>query len=115
FVGVTVTGTLLTLWPTVLRTRMELAAARRAARGLLGMLLSVLGATAGALLGSTPLGCVCLLACLGSFAWAAVVLVRVAIRSSPRSCWSCSSVRSAARFRCGCGAGPARPRRRSRR
>src|SRR5699024_7943215 len=82
FVGVTVTGTLLTLWPTVLRTRMELAAARRAARGLLGMLLSVLGATAGALLGSTPLGCVFLLAYLGSFAWVAVVLVRVAIRSA---------------------------------
>src|SRR5699024_8359555 len=36
FVGVTVTGTLLTLWPTVLRTRMDLAAAKRAAGGLLG-------------------------------------------------------------------------------
>ena len=44
FVGVTVTGTLLTLWPTVLRTRIELAAAKRSAGGLLGMLLAVVGA-----------------------------------------------------------------------
>src|SRR5699024_8551971 len=82
FVGVTVTGTLLTLWPTVLRTRIELGAAKRAAAGLLGMLVSVLGATAGALLGSTLLGCTFLLAYLGSFAWVALALVRVALRSA---------------------------------
>ena len=82
FVGVTVTGTLLTLWPTVLRTRMDLAAAKRAAGGLLGMWLSVLGATAGALLGSPLWGCIVLIAYLGSFAWVAVVLVRVAVRSA---------------------------------
>lgn len=82
FVGVTVTGTLLTLWPTVLRTRIELAAARRAAGGLLGMLLAVLGASAGALLGSRLLGCAFLLAYLGSFVWVAVTLVRVSTRSA---------------------------------
>ena len=82
FVGVTVTGTLLTLWPTVLRTRIELGTAKRAAGGLLGMLLSVLGATAGALLGSTLLGCAFLLAYLGSFAWVAVTLVRLGLRSA---------------------------------
>ncbi|MDN5820975.1 MAG: multicopper oxidase domain-containing protein, partial [Brachybacterium sp.] len=82
FVGVTVAGTLLTLWPTVLRTRIEPGTAKRAAGGLLGMLLSVLGATAGALLGSTLLGCAFLLAYLGSFAWVAVTLVRLGIRSA---------------------------------
>ena len=79
FVGLTVTGTLLTLWPTVLRTRIELAAATRAAGGLLGMFLAVLGAVAGALIGSTLLGCAALLAYLGSFAWVAVTLVRVGV------------------------------------
>ncbi|MGO1598763.1 MAG: multicopper oxidase domain-containing protein [Brachybacterium sp.] len=82
FVGVTVTGTLLTLWPTVLRTRIELGTAKRAAGGLLGMLLSVLGATAGALLGSTLLGCAFLVAYLGSFTWVAVTLVRIGLRSA---------------------------------
>lgn len=80
FVGLTVTGTLLTLWPTVLRTRIELAAATRAAGGLLGMFLAVLGAVAGALIGSTLLGCAALLAYLGSFAWVAATLVRVAVQ-----------------------------------
>ena len=79
FVGLTVTGTLLTLWPTMLRTRIELAAATRAAGGLLGMFLAVLGAVAGALIGSTLLGCAALLAYLGSFAWVAVTLVRVGV------------------------------------
>src|SRR5699024_11940110 len=66
----------------LLRTRMDLAAAKRAAGGLLGMWLSVLGATAGALLGSPLWGCIVLIAYLGSFAWVAVVLVRVAVRSA---------------------------------
>src|SRR5699024_4935972 len=80
----TVTGTLLTLWPTVLRTRMDLAAAKRAAGGLLGMWLSVLGATAGALLGSPLWGCIVLIAYLGSFAWVAVVLGRGGVRAARR-------------------------------
>ena len=82
FVGITVTGTLLTLWPTVLRTRIEMVAARRSAGGLLGMFLSVLGASAGALFGSRLLGCAFLLAYLGSFAWVATTLLRVSVRAS---------------------------------
>ncbi|WP_394215592.1 multicopper oxidase domain-containing protein [Brachybacterium vulturis] len=82
FVGVTVTGTLLTLWPTVLRTRIDLQVAKRAANGLLGMLISVLGATAGALLGSTLLGCAFLIAYLASFAWVAITLVRLGLSSA---------------------------------
>ncbi|ATG52680.1 copper oxidase [Brachybacterium vulturis] len=82
FVGVTVTGTLLTLWPTVLRTRIDLPAAKRAAHGLLGMLVSVLGATAGALLGSALLGCAFLIVYLGSFAWVAITLVKLGLNSA---------------------------------
>lgn len=82
FVGVTVTGTLLTLWPTVLRTRIDLSVAKRAALGLLGMLLGVLGSTTGALLGSALLGCVFLLGYVGSFVWVAITLVRLGISSA---------------------------------
>lgn len=82
FVGITVSGTLLTLWPTVLRTRIELPLARRAAAGLLGMFGGVLGAVAGALVGSTLLGVSFLGVYLVSFLWLAAALVRVAVRSA---------------------------------
>ncbi|MEE1618976.1 multicopper oxidase domain-containing protein [Brachybacterium sp. J153] len=82
FVGLTVTGTLLTLWPTVLRTRLPADAAQRASGGLLGMLIAVLLAVAGALTGSTLIGCAALLGYLGSFAAVAITLVRVAVQSA---------------------------------
>ncbi|AXK44476.1 multicopper oxidase domain-containing protein [Brachybacterium saurashtrense] len=82
FVGITVSGTLLTLWPTVLRTKIELVAAQRAAKGLQGMFLAVLGATVAALIGSALLGAVLVLIYLGCFAWLAVTLVRLALRSA---------------------------------
>ena len=82
FVGLTVTGTLLTLWPTVLRTRIELDAARRAAQGLQGMFLAVLGATAGALVGSALLGAVFVVIYLGCLAWVGATLVRLAVRAA---------------------------------
>ena len=82
FVGVTVTGTLLTLWPTVLRTRIDLGAARRAALGLSGMVLSVLGATAGALTGSALLGSVFVAIYLGCLAWVGATLVRLAVHAA---------------------------------
>src|SRR5699024_7648696 len=81
FGGVGVTGALLTRGPAVLRTRMDVAAAKRAAGGRLGMWLSVLGATGGALLRSPLWGCIALIAYLGCFAGVAVALVRVALRS----------------------------------
>ena len=43
-VGLTVSATLLTLWPTVLRTRLDPAGTARAALGLVGMGVGVLGA-----------------------------------------------------------------------
>jgi nitrite reductase (NO-forming) len=82
FVGLTVTGTLLTLWPTVLRTRIDLASAKRAAGGLVGMFAGVLGATGGALGGSTLIGCAFVLVYLGSFGAVAVTLARVAVRAA---------------------------------
>src|SRR5690625_6301822 len=48
FVGITVAGTLLTLWPTLLRTKIDPAAMKRSAAGLLGMGVGVVGAAAGA-------------------------------------------------------------------
>lgn len=51
WVGITVTGTLVTLWPTILRTRMDPAAERRAAQALPGLagalVLALVGAVAG--------------------------------------------------------------------
>ena len=82
FVGITVTGTLLTLWPTVLRTRIDLPAAKRSAGGMIGMFVGVLGATAGALSGSSLLGTAFLLVYLGSFTWVAVTLVRLAAHAA---------------------------------
>src|SRR5699024_12428415 len=51
WVGITVTGTLVTLWPTILRTRMDPAAERRAAQALPGLAgalaLALVGPVAG--------------------------------------------------------------------
>ncbi len=82
FVGLTVTGTLLTLWPTVLRTRIDSSVAQRSAAGLSGMFVGVLGATAGALSGSLVMGTAFLAIYGGSFAWVAVALVRPAVRAA---------------------------------
>ena len=82
FVGITVTGTLLSLWPTILRTKIDLPSARRASRGLIGMAVGVVGATAGALTGATLVGTVLLAVYLGSFLWVAALLVRLAVRSA---------------------------------
>ena len=82
FVGITVTGTLLTLWPTVLRTRIDLPVARRAAHGTTGMLIGVLGAVVGALLGSPMVGVIFLLAYAASFGWVVTTLVRLSIQSA---------------------------------
>lgn len=82
FVGITVSGTLLTLWPTVLRTKIELVAAQRAANGLQGMFLAVLGATVAALTGSALLGAVLVAIYFACFGWLAVTLVRLAVRSA---------------------------------
>ena len=82
FVGMTVSATLLTLWPTITRARLDPAATRSAGGGLLGMGISTLGACAGALTGSVLLGAAFLAGYVGSFAVIAVTLVRVSVRSA---------------------------------
>ncbi len=51
WVGITVAGTLITLWPTILRARMDEAAERRARQALPGLVAGLLVALTGALLG----------------------------------------------------------------
>ena len=82
FVGMTVAATLLTLWPTITRARLDPVATRSAGGGLLGMGISTLGACAGALSGSVLLGAAFLAGYIGSFVVIAVTLVRVAVRSA---------------------------------
>lgn len=82
FVGITVTATLLTLWPTVLRTRLDPALLQRARGALLGMGVGVLGAVAFALAGSVVGGVAFLLAYTVSFAVLAAGLVAAAVRSA---------------------------------
>lgn len=82
FVGITVTGTLLTLWPTVLRTKADPVATRKAAGGLVGMGVGVVGASLAALIASVSLGVAFVLIYAGSFAWVAVTLVRAGVRSA---------------------------------
>ncbi|MCT1384818.1 multicopper oxidase domain-containing protein [Brachybacterium sp. p3-SID1565] len=82
FVGITVTGTLLTLWPTVLRTKADPVATARSARGLVGMGVGVVGASIAAIIASVSLGVAFVLVYAGSFAWVAITLVRAGIRSA---------------------------------
>lgn len=82
FVGITVTGTLLTLWPTLLRTKADPVATRRSAGGLVGMGIGVGGAFLAALAGSASMGVAFLLICTGSFAWVAITLIRAGLRSA---------------------------------
>ena len=85
FVGITVAGTLLTLWPTLLRTKIDPAAMKRSAAGLLGMGVGVVGAAAGAVAGSASIGSVFVLVYAGSFAWIAVALVQVSVRCARKN------------------------------
>src|SRR5699024_4931002 len=70
------------LWPTLLRTKIDPAAMKRSAGGLLGMGVGVVGAAAGAVIGSASMGSAFVLVYAGSFAWIAVTLIRVSIRSA---------------------------------
>ena len=82
FVGITVAGTLLTLWPTVLRTKIDPAAMKRSAGGLVGMGVAVIGAALAAIIGSASMGSAFVLVYAGSFAWVAITLMQVSIRSA---------------------------------
>lgn len=84
FVGLTAVGTLVTLWPTVLRTRMQPAQDRNGKRALWIMCAAVLVMTGGALAGWWWLEAAGVLAELVGLCVIGVDLVRCAVRRPPR-------------------------------
>ena len=93
WVGLTVTGTLVTLWPTMLRTRMD-ERAERLARQALPVLLAGLGVLAtGAALGSRPAALAGLAGYAAGLAWWARALVAPARQAPPKAfaTWSVSA------------------------
>jgi nitrite reductase (NO-forming) len=79
WVGLTVLGTLVTLWPTMLRTRMADGVERAARRGLPALVLSLAVAVAGAILGSAQIvgvGALGFLAAVGFVLWPHIDEVR---------------------------------------
>ncbi|GAA1798754.1 multicopper oxidase domain-containing protein [Nostocoides veronense] len=84
WIGLTVTGTLVTLWPTMLRSRMDDRAERLATTALPLFLASVTVIVAGALLGRMPLAAAGVLAWLCSALWWGRALWAPARRRPPR-------------------------------
>ena len=85
WIGLTVTGTLVTLWPTMLRTRMD-GRAETLARQALPLLLVGLGVLAtGAVLGSRPAALVGLLGYAVGLAWWGRALVAPARQAPPKA------------------------------
>ncbi|NUR81105.1 MAG: multicopper oxidase domain-containing protein, partial [Dermatophilaceae bacterium] len=83
WLGLTVTGTLVTLWPTMLRARMDGRAESLARQALPLLAVSVLTAAAGALLGSRALTSTALLAYAAALAWWGRALLAPARRNPP--------------------------------
>lgn len=84
WIGLTVAGTVVTLWPTILRTRAAEQAPSGAARALPCMASGVLGAAVGAALGWLPLIALGLLAYLAGLVIIGVSLWRAARQSPPK-------------------------------
>lgn len=85
WVGLTVAGTIVTLWPTILRTRADEHAAIGAARALPALAAGVLLAAIGAALAWMPLLAVGLAGYLAGLVVIGVSLWRAARQSAPRS------------------------------
>lgn len=83
WVGLTVTGTLVTLWPTMLRTRIAEGAERASARALPVLALAVVGTATAAILGSRSGVAVGLVAYIGGLALTAPAFVDAARRKPP--------------------------------
>lgn len=83
WIGLTVMGTLVTLWPTMLRTRISESAERVARQALPILVGSVVIAVAGALLGLQTLAAVGAAAYLGGVLWAVRPLAEVALAKKP--------------------------------
>ena len=84
WVGLTVTGTLLTLWPTMLRTRIAAPAERRATQALPGLILSLVVLVAGALLDLRWLSVLALVGYAFSLAWWASAVLSPVRTAPPR-------------------------------
>ncbi|MFW6187845.1 MAG: copper oxidase, partial [Actinomycetota bacterium] len=83
FVGLTVAGTLLTLWPTILRTRMPEDSVQIGTRSLPLLAGGVVVAAAAALLGTTALAVAGLVGYAAGLAGVVVLMARSAARSRP--------------------------------
>jgi nitrite reductase (NO-forming) len=91
WVGLTVVGTLVTLWPTMLRTRVVDGAERAAGRALWTLLGAVVVTAAAALLAPPPVAAIGIACYLGGLAIAAIPLVREA-RAKPPAGYATYSV-----------------------
>jgi nitrite reductase (NO-forming) len=94
WMGLTVVGTLLTLWPTMLRTRMPPGAEVKARRVLPLLVVAVLVAAGGAVAGALPVVAVGLVGYLGGLGLAAHPFV-LAFRSRPPASYATWSVLAA--------------------
>ena len=94
WLGLTVTGTLLTLWPTMLRTRMDASAEALTVRALPVLLTGIAVAVGGALIGVTWIGALGLVAYLAGFALWAGALWRP-LRAKPITEFAPASVAAA--------------------
>ncbi|KRE39281.1 hypothetical protein ASG73_02800 [Janibacter sp. Soil728] len=103
WVGITVTGTLITLWPTILRARMDDAAERRARQSLPGLVGGLAIACTGALLGWRWLLLAGVAGYLLSLLWTARSLVAPARQKPPRHFASWSVMAGATWFLVGIG------------
>ncbi|MGO4596124.1 multicopper oxidase domain-containing protein [Terrabacter sp. 2RAF25] len=84
WLGLVVTGTLVTLWPTMLRARMDERAETLARQALPGLLAGLVTAVGGALADLRALAVIGLLAYAAGLAWWARALIAPARRSVPR-------------------------------
>lgn len=85
WLGLTVTGTLVTLWPTMLRTRMDKRAERLARQALPGLVTAVVVTAGGAVAGLRPVALVGLVGYLAGLAWWGRALLAPARQAPPRT------------------------------
>ena len=85
WLGLTVTGTLVTLWPTMLRTRMDERAERLARQALPALVGGVVVLAAGAVAGSRPMALAGLLGYAAGLAWWGRALLAPARQAPPRT------------------------------
>ncbi|WP_298868014.1 multicopper oxidase domain-containing protein [uncultured Microbacterium sp.] len=85
WIGLTIAGTVVTLWPTILRTRAHANSAQGAASALPLMALGVLVAAFGAIIGQLPIVALGLAGYLGGLIIIGVSLFRAATQKAPRS------------------------------